>query len=57
MARFTQMYLIHDKFMHWSAVYQPQIFTNMETNNNIESWHNQLKINYLQWKRNRRLDR
>ncbi|CEG80957.1 hypothetical protein RMATCC62417_15216 [Rhizopus microsporus] len=29
----------------------------METNNYIESWHNQLKTNYLQRKRNRRLDR
>ncbi|CEG76927.1 hypothetical protein RMATCC62417_11753 [Rhizopus microsporus] len=29
----------------------------METNNYIESWHNQLKTDYLQRKRNRRLDR
>ncbi|CEG78047.1 hypothetical protein RMATCC62417_12707 [Rhizopus microsporus] len=29
----------------------------METNNYIESWHNQLKTNYLQRKRNRRLNR
>ncbi|CEG64207.1 hypothetical protein RMATCC62417_01225 [Rhizopus microsporus] len=29
----------------------------METNNYIESWHNQLKPNYLQRKRKRRLDR
>ena len=29
----------------------------METNNYIESWHSQLKINYLQRKRDRRLDR
>ncbi|ORE09533.1 hypothetical protein BCV72DRAFT_319613 [Rhizopus microsporus var. microsporus] len=42
--------------MHWSAAHQPQVFTNIETNNNIESWHNQLKVNYLQRKRNRRLD-
>ena len=34
-----------------------QILTNMETNNYIESWHNQLKPNYLQRKRKRRLDR
>ncbi|KAG1171745.1 hypothetical protein G6F70_006360 [Rhizopus microsporus] len=33
-----------------------QMFTDMETNNYIESWHNQLKMNYLQRKRNRRLD-
>ncbi|CEG78936.1 hypothetical protein RMATCC62417_13468 [Rhizopus microsporus] len=37
MARFTQKYLIDNKFMHWSAAYQTQIFTNMETNNYIES--------------------
>ncbi|ORE03460.1 hypothetical protein BCV72DRAFT_184454, partial [Rhizopus microsporus var. microsporus] len=57
MAHFTQKYLIDDKFMHWSAAYQPQIFTNMGMNNNIENWHNQLKTSYLQRKRNRRLDR
>ncbi|ORE12292.1 hypothetical protein BCV71DRAFT_144589, partial [Rhizopus microsporus] len=39
-----------------SAAYQPQVFTSMETNNYIESWHNQLKTNYLQGKENRRLD-
>ena len=57
MAHFTQKYLIDDEFMHWSAAYQPQMFTNMETNNYIESWHNQLKTNYLQIKRKRRLYR
>ncbi|CEG83030.1 hypothetical protein RMATCC62417_17008 [Rhizopus microsporus] len=56
MAHFTQKYLIDDKFMHWSAAYQPKIFTNMEINNYVESWHSQLKTNYLQRKRNRRLD-
>ena len=54
---FTQKYLVDDKFVHWSAAYQLQIFTNMETNNYIESWHNQLKTNHLQRKKNRRLDR
>ena len=49
-------YLKYDKFIHWSAAYQPQVFTSMETNNYIESWHNQLKTNYLQRKENRRLD-
>jgi hypothetical protein len=57
MAHFTKKYLIDDKFMHWSAAYQPQIFTNMEASNYIESWHNQLKTNHLQRNRNRRLDR
>ncbi|ORE03206.1 hypothetical protein BCV72DRAFT_188588, partial [Rhizopus microsporus var. microsporus] len=46
-----------DKFIHWSAAYQPQIFINLETNNYIESWNNQLKTNHLQRKRNRRLNR
>lgn len=45
---FKKNYLEDDKFIHWSAVYQPQIFTNMETNNYVESWHNQLKSIYLQ---------
>jgi hypothetical protein len=56
MAHFIQKHLIDDKFMHWSAAYQPQVLANMETNNYIEGWHNQLKTNYLQRKRNRRLD-
>lgn len=30
-------YLNREKFVHWSAVFQPQIFSNMETNNYIES--------------------
>ncbi|CEG64891.1 hypothetical protein RMATCC62417_01790 [Rhizopus microsporus] len=50
MVHFTRKYLIDDKFMYWSAAYQPQMFTSMETNNYIESWHNQLKTNYLQRK-------
>ncbi|KAG0184788.1 hypothetical protein DFQ28_010461 [Apophysomyces sp. BC1034] len=54
---FKKQYLINDAFMKWSAAYQPQIFTNMETNNYVESWHNQLKSTYLQRKRNRRIDR
>ncbi|KAI8378855.1 hypothetical protein EDC96DRAFT_571030 [Choanephora cucurbitarum] len=33
-------YLNREKFVHWSAAFQPQVFTNMETNNYIESWHN-----------------
>ncbi|KAG1172622.1 hypothetical protein G6F70_006439 [Rhizopus microsporus] len=50
-------YLSREKFVHWSAAFQPQIFSNMETNNFIESWHNQLKTVYLGRKRNRRVDR
>ncbi|CEG65890.1 hypothetical protein RMATCC62417_02577 [Rhizopus microsporus] len=50
-------YLKHERVFKWARAYQIQIFTNMETNSYIESWHNQLKTNYLQRKRNRRLDR
>ncbi|CAO3644781.1 unnamed protein product [Mucor hiemalis] len=50
-------YLNRGKFVHWSAAFQPQVFSNMETNNYIESWHNQLKTTYLGRKRNRRVDR
>ncbi|CEG67520.1 hypothetical protein RMATCC62417_03936 [Rhizopus microsporus] len=50
-------YLNREKFVHWPAAFQPQIFSNMETNNFIESWHNQLKTVYLGRKRNRRVDR
>ncbi|ORE12015.1 hypothetical protein BCV72DRAFT_616 [Rhizopus microsporus var. microsporus] len=41
-------YLEHECFFKWARVYQIKIFTNMETSNYIESWHNQLKTNYLQ---------
>lgn len=54
---FKKKYLENDAFMHWSAAFQPQSFTNMETNNYVESWHNQLKTTYLQRKKNRRVDR
>ncbi|KAF7723032.1 hypothetical protein EC973_002408 [Apophysomyces ossiformis] len=46
-----------DKVESWFAVFQPQVFTNMETNNYVESWHNQLKTTYLKRKHNRRVDR
>ncbi len=46
-----------EKKKMWSAAYQPEIFTNMATNNYIESWHNQLKSIYLKRQRNRRIDR
>ena len=54
---FYDTYLKNDSFIRWSAACQPQIYTNMETNNYIESWHNQLKTMYLERKRNRRVDR
>ena len=40
----------------WAKCYQPAVFTNMETNNYVESWHNQLKTHYLKRKRMHRLD-
>lgn len=54
---FQKHYLLDDRFKHWTASYQPAIFTNMETNNYVESWHNQLKTTYLGRKPNRRVDR
>ncbi|KAI8880339.1 hypothetical protein K501DRAFT_151502, partial [Backusella circina FSU 941] len=42
---------------HWCKTFQLQYDTNMETNNYIESWYNQLKTTYLKRKPNRRLHR
>ncbi|KAI9362667.1 hypothetical protein BD770DRAFT_315986 [Pilaira anomala] len=50
-------YLDGDKYIQWCAAFQPQIYSNMETNNFVESWHNQLKSTYLERKRNIRADR
>lgn len=47
------IYLDSDKFIQWVAAFQPQTYTNIETNNFVESWHNQLKSTYLERKRNR----
>ncbi|KAG2200565.1 hypothetical protein INT47_012351 [Mucor saturninus] len=44
--KLTARYLENDAFMRWSAAYQPQVYTNMETNNYIESWHKNSKITY-----------
>lgn len=38
------------------AAFQPWIYTNMETNNFVESWYNQLKTTYLERKKSRRAD-
>ncbi|KAI8091661.1 hypothetical protein BDF21DRAFT_409898 [Thamnidium elegans] len=43
--------------MRWASCYQPDIYTNMETNNYVLSWHNQLKMTYLKRKPNKRVDR
>ncbi|KAI8876940.1 hypothetical protein K501DRAFT_199290, partial [Backusella circina FSU 941] len=42
---------------HWCKTFQLQYDINMEANNYIESWHNQLKTTYLKRKPNRRLHR
>ncbi|KAG2216680.1 hypothetical protein INT45_007681 [Circinella minor] len=40
----------------WNVSYQPEVFHPMQTNNYLESWHNQLKSCYLKRKRTHRLD-
>ncbi|KAG2212839.1 hypothetical protein INT45_008669, partial [Circinella minor] len=40
----------------WNVSYQPEVFHAMQTNNYVESWHNQLKSCYLKRKRTHRLD-
>lgn len=54
---FKNEWCAEQKIKKWSAAYQPEIYTNMATNNFIESWHNQLKSIYLKRQRNRRIDR
>ncbi|KAI8884533.1 hypothetical protein K501DRAFT_155888, partial [Backusella circina FSU 941] len=46
-----------DWYKHWCKAFQPQYDTNMETNNYVESWSNQLETSYLKRKPNRRLHR
>ncbi|KAI8981403.1 hypothetical protein BDB01DRAFT_724108 [Pilobolus umbonatus] len=50
-------YIQNGWYRHWCKAFQPDRFTNMETNNYVESWHNQLKSMYLKRKGNRRVDR
>ncbi|KAI9345424.1 hypothetical protein BD770DRAFT_328643, partial [Pilaira anomala] len=45
-----------DAFVLWVSCYQPTVYTSMETNNYVESWHNQLKTTCLKRKPNRRVD-
>ncbi|ORE01406.1 hypothetical protein BCV72DRAFT_321518, partial [Rhizopus microsporus var. microsporus] len=51
------LYFNNDNFKRWARAYQLAIYTNMETNNYIESWHSQLKMTYLKRKQNRRVGR
>jgi hypothetical protein len=53
---FKTNYLDGDKFIQWFAAFQFQISTNVEKNNFVKSWHNQLKSTYLDGKKNRRAD-
>lgn len=54
---FERTWVINNKIMFWAVAHQPAIYTNMETNNYVESWHNQLKSIYLKRHPNRRVDR
>ena len=53
---FNRYWLAKRKYKRWAKCYQPAIYTNMETNNYVESWHKQLKYTYLRGKRNQRYD-
>jgi hypothetical protein len=50
-------YFLKDSFMRWGCCYQPAAYTILETDNYVESWHNQLKTTHLKRKPNRRVDR
>lgn len=45
-----------NQYPRWARCYHPEVYTNMLTNNYVESWHNQLKTVYLQRKYPRRID-
>lgn len=49
--------MVNDRLKFWTTANQPDIRCRMETNNYVESWHNQLKTVYLQRQPNRRVDR
>ncbi|KAI8136554.1 hypothetical protein BJV82DRAFT_527225, partial [Fennellomyces sp. T-0311] len=40
----------------WAMCFQPEMYTNMATNNYVESWHGALKTRFLERRRNKRLD-
>ncbi|KAI9484073.1 MAG: hypothetical protein EXX96DRAFT_560786 [Benjaminiella poitrasii] len=44
---FKRNYLDNNWYKHWCRAFQSNYDTNMETNNYVESWHNQLKTIYL----------
>lgn len=53
---FENQWMAEDKYPRWARCYHPAVYTNMLTNNYVESWHNQLKTVYLQRKYPRRVD-
>lgn len=56
-AYFDKQWVNEGRFEKWTASNQPNFETDMETNNFVESWHNQLKTFYLERRHNRRVDR
>lgn len=56
LAYFMSYWIDGEKYKRWARCYQPEIYTNMETNNYVESWLNQLKTVYLDRRRNHGLD-
>lgn len=53
---FERQWMAQDKYPRWARCFHPAVYTNMLTNNYVESWHNQLKTVYLHRKYPRRLD-
>lgn len=53
---FEKQWMAEDKYPRWARCYHPNVYTNMLTNNYVESWHNQLKTVYLGRKHPRRVD-
>lgn len=53
---FEKQWMAVDKYPRWARCYHPAVYTNMLTNNYVESWHNQLKTVYLGRQYLRRVD-
>lgn len=49
-------WISNEKYKRWAKSYQPAMYTNMETNNYVESWHRLLRHTYLRGKRSQGLD-
>lgn len=57
LSSFDRRWVANGRISFWTVANQTAIQTNMETNNFVESWHNQLKTLYLDRRPNRRVDR